>query len=49
LEKQFLLDLAAQTPRSVTSMMTALFEKTGKRLSDSSIKRFLKKVGLKWK
>jgi hypothetical protein len=30
-------------------MITTLFEKTGKRLSESSIKRFLKKAGLKWK
>jgi transposase len=41
-----LFDLPKETPRSVTSMITALFEKTGKRLSESSIKRLLKKAGL---
>ncbi len=48
-EKPVWFDLASKTPRSVTSMITALFEKTGKRLSESSIKRLLKKAGLKWK
>jgi transposase len=48
-EKELLFDLAKQTPRSITSMITALFEQTGKRLNESSIKRFLKNAGLKWK
>ena len=30
-------------------MITALFEQTGKRLNESSIKRLLKNAGLKWK
>ncbi len=48
-EKELLFYLAKETPRSVTSMITALFEKTGKQLSESSIKRLLKNAGLKWK
>ncbi len=48
-EKELLLDLASKTPRSVPSMMAVLFEKTGKWLSESSIKRLLKSAGLKWK
>jgi len=42
------LDLARETPRSVTNMITALVEKTGKLLSESTIKRLLKAAGLKW-
>jgi len=48
-EKELLFDLAKQTPNSVISMMNTLFKKTGKRLSESSIKRLLKNAGLKWK
>jgi len=48
-EKKLLLDLARETPRSVTNMITELFEKTGKLISDSTVKRLLKKAGLKWK
>ncbi len=44
-----MFDLAKETPRSVTSMITALFEKTEKLLSESSVKRLLKNAGLKWK
>jgi len=48
-EKELLFDLARKTPRSVISMMNTLFEQTGKRFSESSIKRLLKSVGLRWK
>lgn len=48
-EKKLLLDLARETPRSVTNMITALLDKTGKLLSESTIKRLLKNAGLKWK
>ena len=44
-----MLDLARETPRSVTNMITALLDKTGKLLSESTIKRLLKNAGLKWK
>ena len=48
-EKALLFYLASKTPRSVTSMITALFEQTGKLISDSTTKRLLKAAGLKWK
>jgi transposase len=48
-EKEFLLNLARETPRSVANMITALFEETGKLLSESTIKRLLTAAGLKWK
>jgi transposase len=48
-ENKLLLDLARETPRSVTNMITELFEKTGKLINYSTVKRLLKNTGLKWK
>ncbi len=48
-EQELLFDLARKTPRSVSSMIAQLFEQTGKLISESTIKRLLKRAGLKWK
>lgn len=41
-EKQLVIELCKETPRSIPCIMAALFEQTGKHVSDSTIKRILK-------
>ena len=48
-EKQLVIELCKENPRSITTIIAILFEKTGKRVSDSTITRLLKKAGLCWK
>ncbi|OAD22450.1 transposase, partial [Candidatus Thiomargarita nelsonii] len=48
-EKQLVIDLAKETPRSISSIQAQLLEKTGKRVSDSTLKRILKAAGQRWK
>jgi len=48
-EKQLVIELCKETPRSIPSIIAALFEKTGKHVSDSTIKRILKSAKLTWK
>jgi len=48
-EKQLVIELCKETPRSIPRIIAALFEKTGKRVSDSTIKRILKSAKLTWK
>ncbi|EDN66470.1 Transposase, IS630 [Beggiatoa sp. PS] len=48
-EKQLVIELCKETPRSIPCIIAALFEKTGKRVSNSTIKRILKSAKLTWK
>jgi len=48
-EKQLVIDLAKETPRSIPTIQAQLFEQTGKRVSDSTLKRLLKTAGQRWK
>ena len=48
-EKQLVLELCKENPRSIHSIIASLFEQTGKRVSDSTIKRLLKAAKLTWK
>ena len=48
-EKQLVIELCKETPRSIPSIIAALFEQTGKHVSDSTIKRILKSAKLTWK
>ncbi len=48
-EKQLVIELGQETPRSIPSIIAALFEQTGKRVSNSTIKRILKAAKLTWK
>ncbi len=47
--KQLVVELCQETPRSVSSIAAALFEQTGKRASDSTIKRVLRSAKRTWK
>lgn len=48
-EKQLLLELAAQEPRSIVTLRAQLADLTGKRVSPSTITRLLKAAGYVWK
>ena len=48
-EKQLVLELCKETPRSISRLIALLFEQTGKRVSDSTIKRILKAAKFTWK
>jgi len=48
-EKQLVIELCKETPRSIPNIIASLFEKTGKRVSNSTIKRILKSAKLTWK
>jgi transposase len=48
-EKQQVIELCKETPRSIPNIIATLFDKTGKRVSDSTIKRILKSAKLTWK
>jgi transposase len=48
-ETALVLELAKEHPRSVVSIRAALLEQTGKRVSESTLKRILKAAGLTWK
>ncbi|OQY56832.1 MAG: IS630 family transposase [Candidatus Parabeggiatoa sp. nov. 2] len=48
-EKKLVIELAKENPRSITNIRAALFEITGKTVSDSTIKRILKGSRHCWK
>jgi len=48
-EKQLVIELCRETPRSIPSIIATLFEQTGKLVSDSTIKRILKAAKFTWK
>lgn len=48
-EKQLLIELAAQEPRSIVTLRAQLANLTGKRVSPSTITRLLKAAGYVWK
>lgn len=48
-EKQLVIELCQQTPRSIPTIIATLFDQTNKRVSGSTIKRLLKQAGLRWK
>ena len=48
-EKQLVIELCQETPRSIPSIIASLFEQTEKYASDSTIKRILKSAKLTWK
>lgn len=48
-EKELVLDLVKEHPRSIVSIRAALLDQTGKRVSESTLKRVLKAAGLTWK
>lgn len=49
LEKQLVIKLCQETPRSVSQIRASLLDQTGKRASKSTIKRLLKAAQLTWK
>lgn len=48
-EKQLVIKLCKKEPRSISNIIAVLFEETGKRVSDSTIKRILKSAKMTWK
>lgn len=48
-EKQLVIELCRKNPRSIPNIIAALFDQTGKRVSESTIKRLLKSAKLTWK
>jgi transposase len=48
-DKQLLLELATQEPRSIVTLRAQLVDLTGKRVSPSTITRILKAAGYVWK
>lgn len=48
-EKQLVIELAKENPRSVLKIIALLIEQTGKRVSDTTIKRLLKAAKFTWK
>lgn len=48
-EKKLVIELCQENPRSISNIRASLFEKTGKRVSESVIKRLLKAAKLTWK
>lgn len=48
-EKEFVIELAKEHSRSISKIIAHVFEKTGKRISNSTIKRIFKAAGLCWK
>ena len=48
-EKELLIKLARENPRSIQKIMALLFEETGKYVSDTTIKRILKAAKFRWK
>jgi transposase len=47
-DKQLVIELAIENPRSISIIRALLFELTGKSVSDSTIKRILKASGFCW-
>lgn len=48
-EKELVIELAKEHSRSISKIIAWVFEKTGKRISNSTIKRIFKAAGLCWK
>jgi len=48
-EKELVIKLAKEHPRSVSTIIALLIKKTGKRVSDTTIKRILKAAKFTWK
>ena len=48
-EKKLVIDLCQENPRSIPTIIAKLVEKTGKHVSESTIKRILKSAKLTWK
>ncbi len=48
-EKDLVISLAFENPRSVSIIVAKLFEKTEKLISETTVKRILKAAGLTWK
>jgi transposase len=48
-EKQLVIELAKEHPRSIPTLIAKVFEITKKRVSHSTIKRILKAAGQRWK
>lgn len=48
-EKELLIELTKKNPRSISTISSLLFEETGKRISETTIKRILKAAGFIWK
>lgn len=48
-EKQLVIELAKENPRSVLKIIALLIEQTDKRVSDTTIKRILKAAKFTWK
>jgi transposase len=48
-EKQLVIDLAKETPRSISTIRAKIVEQTGKFVGESTVKRILKAAGQCWK
>jgi transposase len=48
-EQSLVLELANEHPRSIVSLRAVRLDQTGKRVSESTLKRVLKAAGLTWK
>ena len=48
-EKQLVIEFCQENPRSIPTLIAKLIEKTGKRVSETTIKRILKAAKLTWK